>query len=138
MFPRIDGLRTIEFGTPGPFREKLVNLVLHGNKRATAGLVSEYQSEGEAIEHVGECLAMTDNAGQHVGTLKVTRVELLRFADVPDEFARAEAEGDDDAADFRASHFEYWTKAGETVTDDTLIVTIYFDLLPEIHSASDQ
>ena len=124
-------MRTIEFGTPGASREKLVNLVLHGQKRATAGLlVGDYESEGEPIEHVGELLAIVDNDGKHVGTMKVTRVEVLRFADVPDELALAEAEGDMNAADFRASHLAYWTRVGETVTDDTLIVTVYFDLLP--------
>ena len=132
MFPRIDGLRTIEFGTPGESRRRLVDFVIHGNKRATAGLLSEYETEGEKVEHVGELLAMVDNEGRHVATLQVTRVEVLRFADVPDEFALAEAEGDLNAADFRASHFDYWTKVGETITDDTQVVTVYFDLLPEI------
>ena len=85
-------MRTIEFGTPGASREKLVNLILHGQKRATAGLlVGDYESEGEPIEHVGELLAIVDNDGKHVGTMKVTRVEVLRFANVPDEFALAEA-----------------------------------------------
>ena len=132
MFSRIDGLRSIEFGTPGTSRETLVNLVLHGNKRATAGLLKDYEAENEPVEHVGELLAMPDNDGTHVGTLRVTRAEVLRFADVPDEFALAEAEGDLDAADFRASHLAYWSATGETVTDDTLVVTLYFDLLPEI------
>ena len=123
-------MRTIEFGTPGASREKLVNLILHGNKRATAGLlIGDYESEGEPIEHVGELLAIVDNDGKHVGTMKVTRVEVLRFADVPDELALAEAEGDMNAADCRASHLAYWTRVGESVTDDTLIVTIYFDLI---------
>ena len=133
MFERIDGMRTIEFGTPGASREKLVNLILHGLKRATAGLlIGDYESEGEPIEHVGELLAIVDNDGKHVGTMKVTRVEVLRFADVPDELALAEAEGDMNAADFRASHLAYWTRVGETVTDNTLIVTVYFDLMTEI------
>ena len=132
MFQRINGMRTIEFGTPGPSREKLVNLILHGQKRATAGLLtSDYEAEGEPIEHVGELLAIVDNDGTHVGTMQVTQCEVLRFADVPDEFALTEAEGDLNAADFRASHLAYWTRVGETVTDDTLIVTVYFDLLPE-------
>ena len=132
MFQRINGMRTIEFGTPGPSREKLVNLILHGKKRATGGLLtSDYEAEGEPIEHVGELLAIVDNDGTHVGTMQVTRCEVLRFADVPDEFALAEAEGDLNAADFRASHLAYWSRVGETVTDDTLIVTVYFDLLPE-------
>jgi uncharacterized protein YhfF len=75
---------------------------------------------------------MVDNDGVHVGTLRVTRVEIVRFADVPDEFALAEAEGDLNAADFRASHLAYWTGVGETIDDDTKVVTMYFDLLPEI------
>ena len=126
-------MRTIEFGTPGPSREKLVNLILHGQKRATAGLlIGDNEAEGEPIEHVGELLAIVNNDGKHVGTMKVTRVEVLRFADVPDEFALAEAEGDMNSADFRASHLAYWTRVGETVTDNTLIVTVYFDLMTEI------
>ena len=138
MFQRINGMRTIEFGTPGPSREKLVNLILHGEKRATAGLLtSGYEAEGEPIEHVGELLAIVDNDGTHVGTMQVTRCAVLRFADVPDELALAEAEGDLNAADFRASHLAYWTRVGETVTDDTLIVTVYFDLLHPIAPAAD-
>ncbi len=85
-FPKVDGLRSIEFGTPGASRDRLIDFVLHGHKRATAGLFREYESEGEPIEHVGELLAMVDNVGRHVGKLEVTRVELLRFADLPDEF----------------------------------------------------
>lgn len=128
MFPRVNGLRSIEFGTPGASRENLVNLVLHGNKRATACPRHDYDREGEPVEHVGERLAMVDNDGRHVGTLLVTRTEIVRFCDVPDEFALAEAEGDLNAADFRASHLEYWTRVGEHVDDDTLVVLVYFDL----------
>ena len=129
MFPVVDNLRSIEFGTPGKSRENLVNFIINGNKRATAGLAADYEKEGEEVEFVGECLSMVDNDGKHVATLQVTRVDTTRFADVPDEFALAEAEGDLNAADFRASHLEYWTKVGETITDDTMINQIYFTLL---------
>lgn len=129
MFPVVDNLRSIEFGTPGKSRETLVNFVINGNKRATAGLAADYEKECEEVEFVGECLSMVDNDGKHVATLQVTHVDITRFADVPDEFALAEAEGDLNAADFRASHMEYWTKVGETITDDTMINQIYFTLL---------
>ena len=129
MFPVVDDLRAMEFGTPGKSRETIVNFVVHGKKRATAGMAAEYETEGEVIEYIGECLAMLDNDSQHIATLQVTRVDVSRFADVPDEFALAEAEGDLNAADFRASHFDFWTRAGETITDDTMINQIYFDLL---------
>jgi len=129
-FPVVDSLRSIEFGTPGESRTRLVDFIINGNKRATAGLLHDYTKEGGPVEHVGECLAMVDNDGKHVATLHVTRVEVTRFADVPDEFALAEAEGDLNAADFRASHLEYWTRVGEKITDDTQVVQVYFDLLP--------
>ena len=129
VFPVVDSLRAIEFGTPGESRARLVDFIINGNKRATAGLLHDYAKEGEPVEHVGECLAMVDNDGKHVATLLVTRVEVTRFVDVPDEFALAEAEGDLNAADFRASHSEYWTRVGEVVNDDTQVVQIYFDLL---------
>jgi uncharacterized protein YhfF/GNAT superfamily N-acetyltransferase len=128
-FPVVDGLRAIEFGTPGESRRLLVDLVVNGNKRATAGLLSEYEDEGEPLEHVGERLAVLGDDGAHVATVVATRVEVSRFADVPDEFALAEAEGDLDAADFRSSHTAYWASVGTPVTDDTLVVQLYFDLL---------
>lgn len=130
-FPVIGGLRAIEFGAPGEMRRRLVGLVINGNKRATAGLLSEYEEEDEQLEHVGERLAIVDDEGRHVGTVRVTRVVVSRFADVPDEFAVAEAEGDLDAADFRASHTSYWSSVGTPVAADTLVVQLYFDLLAD-------
>ena len=125
----------MEFGNPGESRTNLINFILHGNKRATAGLLSEYEAEGEPIEHVGERLAVLDNDNQHIATLEITRVEVLRFIDVPDEFALAEAEGDLSAADFRKSHLDFWTAAGETISDETKVVTLYFDLVEVLSSA---
>lgn len=128
-FPVINGLRSIEFGMRGESRSRLINHVIKGNKRATAGLKDEYIKESEPIEHVGEKLAMVDNEMNHVATLVVTRVEQCRFAEVPDEFALAEAEGDLNAADFRLSHWNSFRKQGINVDGDTQMVLIYFDLL---------
>jgi uncharacterized protein YhfF len=129
-FPRAEGLRTIEFGDPGQMRQRLIDFVIKGNKRATAGLLkSDYEAEGEQIEFVGERLAVINNDESVAAIVEVTRCEVLRFVDVPDEFALAEAEGDLSAEDFRKSHYEYWTSCGEVITDDTQVVTCYFDLI---------
>jgi uncharacterized protein YhfF len=56
-------------------------------------------------------------------------VEVVRFADVPDEFALAEGEGDLSGKDFRESHLRYWSKLGFQITDETQIVLLYFDLV---------
>jgi len=128
-FLRVNGLRSIEFGTPGQMRDRLNNLIINGNKRATAGLLKEdYFDEGEEIEFVGERLAILDNQQKPIGIVKVTKVEVLDFKDVPTEFALAEAEGDLSGDDFRQSHLKFWNSVGIQVLPDTKIVTVYFDL----------
>jgi uncharacterized protein YhfF len=132
VFPRVNGLRTVEFGNPGESREKLIALILDGNKRATAGTLEwDYEAENEPIESVGERLAVIDNLQRHVATIQATRVEVHRFADVPDEFALAEAEGDLTGDDFRESHFKFWSELGLPISDETKIVLVYFDLVED-------
>jgi uncharacterized protein YhfF len=132
-FPVVNGLRSIEFGNPGESREKLISLILDGNKRATAGTLEwDYVAENEPIETVGEKLAVLDDENQHVATIQATRVEIKRFADVPTEFALAEAEGDLSGDDFRESHFAFWSKLGLDINDDTEIVLVYFDLVEDL------
>ncbi|MFM8999214.1 MAG: ASCH domain-containing protein [Actinomycetota bacterium] len=131
-FPVVDGLRSAEIGTQGEMRARLNALILAGTKRATAGLRSEYETEGEPVEHVGELLALVDDELRRVATLRVTRVEHSRFADVPDSFALAEGEGDRDGDEFRAGHYRFWTSQGETITDDTMLVLVYFELVEGI------
>ena len=132
-FPIVDGLRSIEFGNPGESRNKIISFLLDGNKRATAGTLEwDYIAEDEPIETVGEKLAVLDNHNEHIATIQVNRVEIKRFADVPDEFALAEAEGDLSGDDFRVSHLAFWTKNGSPITADTEIVLVYFDLIEDL------
>ena len=129
-------MRTIEFGNPGESREKLISLILDGNKRATAGTLEwDYIAENEPIEAVGEKLAVLDNENRHIATIQVTRVELKRFAEVPTEFALAEAEGDLSGDDFRARHFDFWSKLGLDIKDETEIVLVYFDLIDDLRNS---
>jgi uncharacterized protein YhfF len=132
-FPVVNGLRSVEFGNPGESREKLVSLILDGNKRATAGTLQwDYIAENEPIETVGERLAVLDNQKSQVATIEITRVEVRKFSEVPDEFALAEAEGDLSGHDFRKSHMEFWSKIGLDITDETQIVCLYFDLVEDL------
>ena len=132
-FPIVNGLRSIEFGNPGESRDKLISFILDGNKRATGGTLQwDYVAENEPIEVVGEKLAVLDNQNRHVATIQATRVEVKRFADVPDEFALAEAEGDLNGDDFRKSHLAFWSKIGLVITDETEIVLVYFDLIEDL------
>jgi uncharacterized protein YhfF len=87
-FERIDGLRTIEFGNPGKSRDTILDFLFNGNKRATAGLLEfDYEAEGEEVEHVGEILVVVGNEGEELGRIRATRVEIVEFQNVSDEFA---------------------------------------------------
>jgi uncharacterized protein YhfF len=129
-FPRVDGLRTVEFGKPGESRNKILDCLFNGNKRATAGMVEyDYVAENEPIEHVGEILVVVGNNGENLGRIKVTSVEIVRFDEVPDEFALAEAEGDLSGDDFRKSHGDFWASCGYDVKPESEVVLVYFDLV---------
>ena len=120
--------RSLEIGTPGPMRQRLNALILAREKRATAGLASDNEAEGEPLEHVGERLTLVDDRGVGLATVVVTRIETCRFIDVPWEFASAEAEGDASIEEWREGHLEYWTTEGEHVEDSTKVVLIWFEL----------
>ncbi len=128
MWPRVQGLRALELGTPGSSRDMLNSLVLSGQKRATTGLLQEYAQEGEVLEHVGERLALLDDDGRALTVVEITDVHVRRFADVPWEFAAAEGEGDDDLDQWRAGHRRYWAARGTPVDDDTQVVCLRFVL----------
>ncbi|ADL43699.1 MULTISPECIES: ASCH domain-containing protein [Micromonospora] len=129
MWPRIGGLRALALGTPGELRTRLNTLVLSGAKTATAGLVQEYDDENEELEYVGERLVLVDDNDALVGVVEVTGVEVVRFADVPWDFARAEGEGDRSIEEWREGHGAYWARQGTPVTDDTRIVCLRFRLV---------
>ncbi|MEU7931772.1 ASCH domain-containing protein [Micromonospora echinofusca] len=129
MWPRIGGLRTLALGTPGELRTRLNTLVLAGVKTATAGLTTEYAEEGEELEHVGERLAFVDDEDALVGVVEVTGVEVVRFADVPWDFAHSEGEGDRSIEEWRAGHAAYWARVGTPVTDDSEVVCVRFRLV---------
>ncbi|MEV1175369.1 ASCH domain-containing protein [Nonomuraea sp. NPDC049784] len=117
----------MEFGTPGELRTWLTGLVLSGSKTATAGLLPlDYHAEDEEVEHVGEVLAVVDNAGAKVAEIEITKVELTPFAEVAWEFAQAEGEGFRSTEHWRETHRRYWAGQGSEVDDSTTVVCLWF------------
>ena len=64
-----------------------------------------------------------------VAVVGVTAVDVLRFADVPWQFATAEAEGEADLDAWRDGHRRYWAVAGTPVEDETPVVCLRFRLV---------
>jgi uncharacterized protein YhfF len=129
-FPIVDGLRTLEIGTPGAMRQRLNQLILDGQKRATAGLLIEYVKENEELELEGELLALVDDDTQRIATVVVVEVETVPFIEVPWKFAQAEGEGDESLEEWREGHRRFWSAEGDTVDDRTPVVLIWFEIVP--------
>lgn len=96
-------------GHPGSdLRRRLVALVLEGTKTATAGLLAEYELDGEAIPMPDMREAIVDEDGRFVGEIVTTDCRVLRMADVDDAFASDEGEGFTGAPAWRVAHEAFW------------------------------
>jgi uncharacterized protein YhfF len=134
-------MRKAEFGSPGTtLREQLVSAVLRGEKTATAGLLVDYERDGESLPELGECQAVVDNDGRDVAVIEITEVRVLRIGDADLSFARDEGEGFESVADWRAAHDRYWRGYADEIRaflddpdwdvgDDTLFVAERFRLV---------
>lgn len=119
----------MELGTPGEMRQWLNGLVLAGTKCATAGLLSEYDTEGEVLEHIGERLALLDDNNAKVAEIEITDVAVVPSKGVTWEFAQAEGEGFRSISHWREAHTKFWDREGQHVDDDTSVVCLWFRLL---------
>ncbi len=128
-WPRVDGLRAMELGTEGAMRAELNGLVLAGVKQGTAGLLEEYEAEGEVMEHPGEVLVLVDDDLAEVGRIRITGVEVVPFSQVSDEFARSEGEGFAGWEEWAVVHRRFWEGQGAVITDDSPVSCISFRLV---------
>jgi len=99
------------FGSDPGMATELGLLVRDGPKRATASLRSAYED------------------GEPLCVIRTTLVETRRFADVDEEFAWTEGEGDRSLAYWREAHIRFFTASGTPPEDDTEVVLERFDLL---------
>ena len=72
-----------------------------------------------------------DDEGRLLARVRVTSVDVARFADVPWEFAAAEGEGHPDLEAWRSGHQRFWADHGAAVDGDTAIVMVRFELVGE-------
>ncbi|MGB3722139.1 MAG: ASCH domain-containing protein [Pacificimonas sp.] len=98
-------------------------LVASGRKRATATSLVELEMAGDPLPRTGDLAIITTYAGQAVALIRTTSVETRRFADVDEDFARREGEGDLTLDWWRDAHRAYYRRvlAGSAyVVDDDL------------------
>jgi uncharacterized protein YhfF len=82
------------FGDTVELANELIELVLSGPKRATAGAVAEYEADGDPIPEVGDFSIVTDGAMRPRAVVQTTDVSVGPLSSVDDRFAWDEGEGD--------------------------------------------
>ena len=95
------------FGVTPSEADELVELVLHGPKRATAALVAEFESESAPLPAFGGHSVVLDGAGRPRCVLRTTDVRTGPLVSVDDSFAWDEGEGDRSRDWWLAAHRRY-------------------------------
>jgi uncharacterized protein len=108
---------------------ELALLVRDGPKRATTGLLAEYEREGEPLPEIGAYGVILDGAGTPICVIRTTRVDTMPFGEVDDGFAWVEGEGDRSLAYWREAHIRFFAEEGTTISDDDVVVLERFELV---------
>jgi uncharacterized protein YhfF len=93
-----------------PDADSLVELVLRGQKQATASSLWYLESSNEKIPALGDLHVVTNWEGIAKCILETTSVQITPFNLVGEKFARAEGEGDLSLEFWREVHWEYFKR----------------------------
>ncbi|MCB9992752.1 MAG: ASCH domain-containing protein [Hyphomicrobiaceae bacterium] len=108
------------FGDSPELADRLLALVLSGEKTATCGALRDYEApDPELMPEVGRADVVLDGSGQPACVIETISVEHCRFADVPEAFALAEGEGAFE--DWQRGHRAFFERNGGWSADMLLV-----------------
>jgi len=111
------------FGVDADF---LADLVLSGEKTATASAYDLYALEAESLPQEGTFDVILDSQNQAVCIVEITKVSVESFHQVSADHAYKEGEGDKSLAYWRQVHEDFFTEwmreAGLPFTPDSKVV----------------
>ena len=126
----MSGLPPFELGyARTELRRQLVDAVLRGEKTATAGLLSEYEAEGERPNAAGDRCVLLGYDDEPVAVVEVTESMVVPAAEIDEQFARDEGEGFDSVEEWRIAHERFFN---QPIGPDTRIVAVRFRVLEQL------
>jgi uncharacterized protein YhfF len=117
------------FGDSPALADELAALVVHGPKRATAGLLAAYEADHEPVPVAGTYSVVLDGAGNPVCLIRTRAVEIRPVGEVDEAFAWDEGEGDRTLRYWREAHDDFFGRSGFPYSDASLVVLERFDLI---------
>ena len=110
----------------GTLADQLADLVLRGEKTATASAYELYKLENKPVPQVGTFDVVLDSQDQAVCIIEITKVTVVPFKQVSAEHAFKEGEGDKSLNYWRQVHEEFFTEwmaeAGLSFSEETGVV----------------
>ena len=103
----------VAFGDSAAMADELADLVVHGPKRATAGLLRDFGPGGEPMPAVGGHVVVVDGMGRPRCIWRTTEVTVKPLVEVDAAFAWDEGEGDRTRDDWLDGHRRYFMRQAE-------------------------
>ena len=138
QFVRESGLEIPEYdaysyGYP-EMADEILAALLRGDKRATTGLKYLYELEKEPTPQVGQYSVILDGKGLPRCITRITRVEIIPFRDITEEYAFIEGEGDKSLAWWKQAHTQVFAREcredfGMDFSEDMECVCEYFEVV---------
>lgn len=107
-------METFHFDLTEEWADKLLALVLSGQKQATASSLWAFERSGSRPPQSGDLSIVTDWAGEPRCVIETTAVTVLPFREMTYEICRREGE-DDSLASWKAGHTRFFTREGEAL-----------------------
>lgn len=104
---------TWSFGDNPQLADELLGLVLDGTKTATSSSLAELEAAGEPVPRPGGLSILLDAKGHPRALIRTTRVDVVPFRDVTEEFAALEGEDDRSLVSWRREHEKYFRRVLE-------------------------
>lgn len=115
-----------KFGTDN---DKLVELVLKGEKRATTSLYKEYILEEEELPKVGERSIILFDDGREACLIENVEVIVTEFKNITEELAFIEGEGDKTLEYYRKEHIRIFKEIDSEFNDSSKVVFEIFKVI---------
>lgn len=120
--PPEDDMEVACFGDSPEQADELIDFVVDGPKRATAGLVAEYAAEDESLPRIGSHWVACDGSGAPRAVLRIWELRVGPLHSVDERFAWDEGEYDRTLARWLHEHRAFFRRSCDRIgiefTDD--------------------
>lgn len=113
--------------------DECADLVVRKIKQATSPSLWWFEKNNESLPKKGDIAIVTNWEGEPKAIIKTTKIEIVKFKDITEQYAYIEGEGDKSLAYWKKVHWDYYKKEmiehNETPSEDMEIVCEYFETI---------